>query len=206
MPLVTNSAGTKFGKTESGTVWLDAGLTSPYRFYQFWLNTDDKDVVDYLQFFTWLEQVEIESLATEVSDNPGRREAQRRLAMEVTGMVHGRAEAEKAVKAAGVLFGGDLSNLSADDLMDIFGEVPSSDIPTATLEPDGMAVVDLVADHTALVASRGEARRLLRGGGLRINNVTVADDQHRVGKTDAIDGRLLVLRKGKKSYHLIRLN
>ena len=206
MPLVTNSAGTKFGKTESGTVWLDAKLTSPYRFFQFWLNTDDKDVIAYLRFFTWLGREEIIALEQEVAENPGGRTAQRRLAQEVTAMVHGQAEVQKAEKAASVLFGGDLSDLSADDLMDIFEEVPSSDVPVASFEADGIAVVDLVADHTALVASRGEARRLLRGGGLRINNIPIADDQQRIAKTDAIDGRLLVLRKGKKSYHLIRLN
>ncbi len=206
MPLVTNAAGTKFGKTEAGTVWLDAKLTSPYRFYQFWLNTDDADVGKYLRFFTWLSQEEIETLDTSVKDNPGARQAQRTLAAEVTGMVHGAAEAVKAEKASGVLFGGDLSDLSADDLIDIFEEVPSSDVARDTLGDDGLGIVDLVAEHTALVGSRGEARRLVRGGGLRVNNVPVADESTRVGLQDAIDGKLLVLRKGKKSYHLVRLN
>ncbi len=206
MPLVTNSAGTKFGKTESGAVWLDRNLTSPYRFYQFWLNTDDRDVVDYLKFFTWLNRDEIGALEAEVHENPGRREAQRQLAYSVTEMVHGAEEANKAVRAAGVLFGGDMSDLSADDLLDIFDEVPSSEVSREGLAADGMPVLDLVADHTALVSSRGEARRLLRGGGLRINNVPVADESQRVGPEDAIEGRLLVLRKGKKSYHIVRLN
>lgn len=205
MPLVTNAAGTKFGKTESGAVWLDRNLTTPYRFYQFWLNTDDRDVVDYLKFFTWFDHEEIGALDAEVRDNPGRREAQRKLAYAVTEMVHGTVEADKAVRASGVLFGGDMSDLSVEDLLDIFDEVPSSEVSRDGLDVDGIPILDLVADHTALVSSRGEARRLLRGGGLRINNVPVADEAQRVGPADAIEGRLFVLRKGKKSYHIVRL-
>lgn len=204
MPLVTNSTGTKFGKTESGAVWLDGGLTSPYRFYQFWLNTDDQDVGTYLRYFTWLDEGDIQGLEEEVKSNPGRREAQRRLAGEVTAMVHGESERDRAIKAAAVLFGGDLSDLTADDLLDIFGEVPSSDVPPSLFGADGMAVLDLVADHTGLVASRSEARRLLSGGGLRIND-RVVQEQHQVQREDAIEGRLLVLRKGKKNFHVVRI-
>jgi tyrosyl-tRNA synthetase len=205
MPLVTNAAGTKFGKTESGTVWLDPHLTSPYRFYQFWLNTDDQDVGAYLRYFTWLEEAEIAGLEGEIRTDPGRREAQRRLASEVTAMVHGVAERDRAIKAAGVLFGGDLADLSADDLLDIFEEVPGSEVPPTLFGADGVPVLDLVADHTSLVSSRREARRLLEGGGLSINDRVIEDQLHQVRLGDAIEGRLLVLRKGKKNYHIVRI-
>lgn len=203
-PLVTNASGTKFGKTESGTVWLSAERTSPYRFYQFWLNTDDRDVVDYLKYFTWLDRPAIEDLAQAVAERPGQREAQRTLAREVTEMVHGSTALEGAERASSVLFGGAMEQLSAAELLDVFDEAPSSEFGRDRFSGDGMGFLDLMAE-TGLAASRGEARRLIRSGGVYLNNVRVTDESKAVTKDDCIDGRLLVLRKGKKNYRLVQV-
>ena len=203
MPLVTNASGTKFGKTEAGAVWLDPERTSPYKFYQFWLNSDDRDVVRYLKYFTWLEKAEIERLAAEVEANPAGREAQRTLAREVTTLIHGADATEGAERAAQALFGGDLRQLSADALAEVFEEAPSSNRPAADVEGEGLSVIDLFAD-AGLVSSKGEAKRLARSGGLSVNGDRVEEDA-RVTLADAIDGAVLVLRKGKKSYALVRL-
>jgi tyrosyl-tRNA synthetase len=203
-PLVTNSAGTKFGKSESGTVWLDPELTSPYKFYQFWINTDDRDVINYLKYFTWLDQETISGLEQSLADNPGDRLPQQRLAEEITEMVHGPENLARARRASSVLFGGSMDDLNAQELQEIFAEVPSSEMNHDELSGDGFLTIDLVAG-TGLASSKGEARRLVRGGGVRINNVPVPTDDHRITVADAIEGRLLVLRKGKKNFHLVRL-
>src|SRR5258708_13094748 len=143
-PLVTTSAGIKFGKTEAGSIWLDANLTSPYRFYQFWFNTDDRDVGKYLKFFTLLNQQEIAELEMLTIIAPEKREAQRRLAEEVTRMVHGENNLRKALKASQALFGGEIADLSAADVLDIFAEVPSTDLPRASFEGDAIPILDLV--------------------------------------------------------------
>ena len=204
MPLVTTAAGHKFGKSEAGAVWLDPERTSPYKFYQFWLNTDDRDVGRYLKYFTWLGPDEVAALVAAAEERPGAREAQRRLAQEVTTLVHGEAATEAAERAGRALFGGDLRELSAADLAEVFEEAPSSDRPRAEFEGEGVGVLDLFAD-AGLAASKGEARRLARSGGLTINGDRVADDA-RITAADAIDGAVLVLRKGKKSYALVRLS
>ncbi|MGA1493898.1 MAG: tyrosine--tRNA ligase [Rhodothermales bacterium] len=203
-PLVTNASGTKFGKTEAGNVWLDPELTSPYKFYQFWLNTDDRDVVHYLKSFTWLDRAAIEGLEQSVADNPGAREAQRTLAREVTTMLHGQSELDKAEQAAKVLFGGALDNLSVKDLADIFEDVPSTIIPRGDLSGEGLGVLELCT-RTGITASNGEARRLIRQGGLFVNNDRYSDESGRITTEMGIEGELLVLRKGKKSYHLVQI-
>jgi tyrosyl-tRNA synthetase len=203
-PLITNAAGTKFGKTEAGNVWLDPELTSPYKFYQFWLNTDDRDVVHYLKSFTWLDREAITGLEESVRDNPGAREAQRTLAREVTAMLHGQSELDKAEAAASVLFGGSLENLSVRDLKDIFEDVPSTVMSRDELSGEGVGYLDLCT-RTGLAASNGEARRLIRQGGLFINNERVEDENGRITAEKGIGGELLVLRKGKKSYHLVQI-
>ena len=143
-PLVTTSAGIKFGKTEAGSVWLDPKLTSPYRFYQFWINTEDSDVVKYLKFFTMLDQQAIAELEQAVVIAPEKREAQKRLAEEVTRTVHGESNLRKAIQASRVLFGGEIEDLSASDVLDIFAEVPSSEVPGDAFTGDGVSLVDLV--------------------------------------------------------------
>ena len=203
-PLVVTASGTKFGKTEEGTIWLDAARTSPYKFYQFWLNTDDRDVPPYLRFFTWLEEEEINALEQELLENPGNRSAQIRLAEEVTRVVHGPEELEKAQAASSVLFGGEVSAMRAADLMEVFEDVPSTEMERAVFDESGIDIVQLISD-AGLVASRGEARRLVRGGGINVNNRRINDENHRVSLDDAIEQRILVLRRGQKTYRLVKI-
>lgn len=203
-PLVTNAAGTKFGKTESGTVWLDPERTSPYRFYQFWLNTDDRDVIPYLKYFTWMTKAEIAALEETHEADPGRREAHRVLAQQVTELVHGADALANAETASRVLFGGSFENLRVKDLVDIFDDVPSTTVTPAAFDDDGLGVLDLCAD-TGLTASKGEARRLVRSGGVFVNNERIEDENHRVRMSDLIESQLLVLRKGKRNYHLVQM-
>ena len=203
-PLVATSAGIKFGKTEAGSVWLDPNLTSPYRFYQFWINTDDSDVVKYLKFFTMLDQQAIAELEHAVAVSPEKREAQKRLAQEVTLTVHGESNLRKAVQASRVLFGGEIADLSAGDVLDIFAEVPSSNIPRDTFEGDGLSLLDLVIS-CGFATSKGAARRLIEAGGIYINNSRVSDVQATIGLSALIEGQYLVLRKGSREYHLVRV-
>ncbi|HEX3144069.1 MAG TPA: tyrosine--tRNA ligase [Pyrinomonadaceae bacterium] len=203
-PLVTTSAGVKFGKTEAGAVWLDAKLTSPYRFYQFWLNTEDRDVITYLKFFTWLSKDEIEEQERNVKDAPDKREAQRRLAREVTAMLHGETELQKALRASEVLFGKEISGMSVGEILDIFADVPSTEIDKSKLDADGFSLSDALV-VAGLAPSKGEAKRLVQGGGVALNNVRADDARMSISASDFIEGRVLVLRKGAKHYHLIRI-
>jgi tyrosyl-tRNA synthetase len=202
-PLVTSSSGVKFGKTEAGAVWLDAKLTSPYRFYQFWLNTDDRDVVTYLKFFTWLSQEEIEGLAESVRDEPETRKAQKELARHVTALVHGETALENALRASEVLFGKEISGLSVNEILDIFADVPSTELEKSKLG-DGFTLGDALV-LSGLAPSKGEAKRLVQGGGVAMNNVRADDVRKSIGLSEFIDGQVLVLRKGAKHYHLIRI-
>jgi len=201
-PLVTTAGGVKFGKTEAGAVWLDAALTSPYRFYQFWLNTADDDVARYLKYFTWLGEDEIMELEAAQRAAPSERPAQRRLAREVTALVHGETAAERAVRSSAVLFGGQIDDLGAADVLEIFDDVPSSRLAGGRLSGEGAALVDLMVE-SGLAASKGAARRLIRDGGAYVNNRRAADERLRLRGGDLVDGRLLILRKGQKSYHLL---
>ena len=203
-PLITKADGTKFGKTESGTVWLSAERTSPYRFFQFWLNADDRDVINYLKYFTFLEKEQVDELAAAVSERPEQREAQRVLAREVTGLVHGPTALERAELASQALFGGDITGLPGDDIQDIFAEVPSSQMPKADLEGTGTGVIDLLA-NTGFLKSKGEARRAITEGGIYLNNQRVTEPTQQVTVSDLLDGRFLVLRRGKKNYHLVKV-
>jgi tyrosyl-tRNA synthetase len=203
-PLVTTSTGVKFGKTEAGAVWLDAKLTSPYRFFQFWLNTTDQDVIKYLKFFTWLSQPEVEDLAAKLETQPEKREAQRALAAAVTTIVHGATELEKAQRASQVLFGGEIAGLSADEVLDIFNDVPSSEVSRERLAGNGMPLTEVLVS-SGLAPSKAEARRLVGGGGIYLNNVRVADDKTVVTAEKTVEGRFFVLRKGQKQYHLVKV-
>ena len=203
-PLVASSSGVKFGKTEAGAVWLDAKLTSPYRFYQFWLNTDDRDVITYLKFFTWLPKAEIDELEQGVKSAPDKREAQRRLAREVTAMLHGETELDKAVRASEVLFGKEISGFSVDEIIDIFADVPSTELERSKLEGDGFTLGDALV-LSGLAPSKGEAKRLVQGGGVAVNNVRADEVRKSISASDFIDGQVLVLRKGAKHYHMIKI-
>jgi tyrosyl-tRNA synthetase len=203
-PLITKADGTKFGKTESGSVWLSAERTSPYRFYQYWLNTSDQDVIPYLKYFTFLEQAEIEELAYAVQEQPERRQAQQSLAKVMTEIVHGPTALSHAEQASQVLFGGDVAGLSGAEIQDIFAEVPSSEIPHDRLAAGGMNILELLAD-SGVTQSKGEARRLIDSGGIYLNNRSVSAIDVMINAQDLLDGRFLVLRRGRKNYHLIRV-
>jgi tyrosyl-tRNA synthetase len=204
VPLITTSSGAKFGKTEAGTVWLDPALTSPYRFYQYWINTEDRDAINYLKYFTLLDQPAIGELEAALAADPGKREAQKRLAEEVTRFVHGDAALQKALAATRVLFGGEIEGLSADEVADIFSDVPSSQMPRESFADYGISAVELLAT-SGVASSKGEARRLLAGGGVYLNNVRLDEGQAMVPLSQAIEGKYLVLRKGARAYHLIEI-
>jgi tyrosyl-tRNA synthetase len=203
-PLLLTSSGVKFGKTESGAVWLDPGRTSPYRFYQFWLNMDDRDVINYLKYFTLLNQTEIESQEASLKASPEKREAQRTLAREVTRLVHGDDALRKAEQASKILFGEEIGNLSLSDLLEVFAEIPSAQIEKTTLNGEGMGIADVVT-AAGLTQSKGEARRLLQGGGIYLNNQRVTDLKRTVTLKDTFEGQAFVLRKGAREYRLVKV-
>ncbi len=201
-PLLTTSSGKKFGKTESGTVWLDTNLTSPYRLYQFFINTEDSDVATYLKYFTLLTKPEIEELAESAKSRPEKRDAQRILAQDVTRRVHGDTALQKAEHASRVLFGEEMGNLALSDIMDIFAETPSMKIDKSGFTSDVMNITDLAAT-SGLVKSKGEARRLIESGGIYLQNIRITDPKHAVSLQEAIEGQAFVLRKGQKEYRLV---
>lgn len=203
-PLLTTASGTKFGKSEGGAIWLDAELTSPYRFYQFWFNCADEDVVAYLKTFTWLDRAEITALDQERQSNPGARVAQKTLAREVTRLVHGDTELAKAERAAQVLFGGDLMEISVAEWSEIGQDVPYSERPAADFQGEGAELVTLLAE-SSLAQSRGEARRLIRGGGVYLNHQRVSEENVRIRQSESLHGQFLLLRVGRRKLHLVRL-
>ena len=202
LPLITNADGTKFGKTEAGAVWLDPKRTSVYRFYQFWVNTDDRDVIRYLKFFTFLSKEEIESLEKKHAENPGAREAHIELALQVTTMIHGAKAATSAAVASTVLFGGPVEKASEDFFNHIVGEVPTKEIEKSKLGGAGVPLVELLV-HSGLCPSKGQARKDIEGGGVNINNVRETDTARAVSVSDLLFGKHLLLRKGKKNYVVV---
>lgn len=198
VPLVTKSDGTKFGKTESGTIWLDAKKTSPYKFYQFWLNADDRDVIQYLKYFTFLSLDEIARLEQEVDAQPEKRNAQRTLAQEVTALVHGEEAVRCAVKISRALFSESLSELSAEEIEEGFG-----DLPAVVVENDELSLVDLLV-LTGAVTSKRQAREAISTGAIYINNVRFAELEASVAELERIGGKYLVIRRGKKNYYLVK--
>jgi tyrosyl-tRNA synthetase len=202
-PLLTTASGTKFGKTETGTVWLDAERTSPFRFYQFWLNSEDRDVVSYLKFFTFKSQDEILALESETQEHPERRTAQRELAREVTTIVHGADHVAKVERAASVLFGGSLSGATVDDILMVFDDAPSISVSGASLE-SGIGAADL-AVRAGLAASKGEAGRLIKQGGLYVNDRRLNEERGQITMADAIGRSVIVLRKGQRERRIVRI-
>src|SRR5262245_3523543 len=203
VPLITDAAGVKFGKSEGVPIWLDKDRTSPYKMYQFWLNTADADAVRYLKYFTLLDEPEIAALENRVQKAPETRDAQRRLAEECTRMVHGESALSAAIQASQALFGGDVSSLPAADIADIFSEVPSKTIARDRLQA-GIGAPDLIAE-TGLAPSKGEARRLIESGGFYVNNQRMNDPRAKIDMSQAIEGKFLVLRKGGKAYLLVKV-
>jgi tyrosyl-tRNA synthetase len=201
LPLVTSASGTKFGKTEAGTIWLDPALTKPYEFHQFWLNVDDRDAVKYLKFFTFLEEARIAELEAATVRAPERRDAQRTLAAEVTRLVHGEGAVHEAESAADKLFRDDLSSMTEGELLQVFSSVPSSE---TAYRSEGWLVTEFLASN-AVTGSKGEAARLIKGGGIYINGRRVVDERSRLRPDDAMHARYFVVRKGKKDNFLVRV-
>ena len=202
LPLITNADGSKFGKTVAGAVWLDPQKTSVYRFYQFWVRTDDRDVVRYLNFFTFLSRAEIAALAQQHAENPGARAAHKILAREVTRLIHGDAALADAMRASEILFGGGLDGISEATFNDVAGEAPSKEIAAAELADAGKPLLDLLV-HSGLCPSKGQARKDLEGGGIYVNNVREANVSRSVTSSELLFGKHLLLRKGKRNYVVV---
>ena len=205
-PLIRKADGTKFGKTEKGNIWLDPEKTSPYEFYQFWLNVSDADAESYIRIFTMLDRETIESLIAEHREDPGQRRLQKVLAKEVTIMCHGEAEYEKAVSASQMLFGNATSEalraLDEKTFLAVFDGVPTFSVPASELP---CSLLDLLAVKTRIFPSKGEARNMVKGGGVSVNKDKVSDLDRQITPGDIIDGKYILLQKGKKNYYIVNI-
>ncbi|MBI4626855.1 MAG: tyrosine--tRNA ligase [Verrucomicrobia bacterium] len=198
-PLLTKSDGTKYGKTAAGAVWLDPKRTSPYRFYQFFMQAEDADVVNLLKVLTFLAPAEIDALEAEVQKNPGARAAQKAVARELTTLVHGADALAAATKASEILFGGPLDGVTEEIFQDVVGEVPTKDLDKSKLTAPGAPLLELLV-HTGLCSSKGQARKDIEGGGIYLNNTRIAEVSRTVTTGDLLFGKYLLLRKGKRTY------
>ena len=205
-PLITKADGGKFGKTESGNIWLDRRYTSPYKFYQFWLNVSDSDAERYIKIFTSIEKEEIEALIAEHQKAPHLRLLQKRLAKEVTVMVHSEEDYNAAVEASGILFGNAtseaLKKLDEDTLLAVFEGVPQFEVSKDVLA-EGVKAVDLFVDNAAVFASKGEMRKLVQGGGVSLNKEKLNAFDQVITTADLLDGKYLLVQRGKKNYYLV---
>ncbi len=203
-PLITKADGTKFGKTESGNVWLSPKYTSPYKFYQFWLNVSDEDAKKYIRIFTLLDRETVDSLTAQHEEAPHMRVLQRRLAEEITTMIHSAEELEKAIAASNILFGGAtseaLKSLDEQTLLQVFEGVPQF---TISKEDLGAPFVDICTEKAAIFPSKGECRKLVQGGGVSLNKEKIADHTRAVEPSDLIAEKYLLVQRGKKNYYLI---
>ena len=206
-PLITKADGRKFGKTENGNIWLDRNRTSPYAFYQFWLNVADEDAERYIKIFTSLDRQTVEDLVAQHNQDPGQRLLQKRLAEEVTVMVHSREDYEAAVEASNILFGKStkesLVKLDEQTLLDVFAGVPQFTFDRSLLEGEGVKAVDLTVEHTQCFASKGEMRKLTQGGGVSLNKEKLTAFDRPVTAADLLDGKYLLVQQGKKKYFLL---
>jgi tyrosyl-tRNA synthetase len=201
-PLLTKADGTKFGKTESGAVWLDPQKTSPYRFYQFFIQADDAKVIEYLKLLTLLPLAEITDLEAKHRANPGAREAHKALAKAVTTLVHGDSVTQEAIRASEILFGGNLDGVSETTFNEIVGEVPTKELEKTKLIGPGLPFVELLV-HSGLCPSKGQARKDIEGGGVYVNNIRETNFQRAVTTGDLLFGKHVLLRKGKKNYVVV---
>ena len=199
IPLVTKADGTKFGKTESGAIWLDPEKTTPYEFYQFWINTADADVIKYLKFFTFLSKEEIEGLEESVKNEPHLRKAQKALAEEMTRLIHGQDSLDQAIKITEALFNGEIQNLTATEIKQGFKDVPSYEHTTG----EEIGIVDLLI-AAGIVSSKRQAREDVTNGAISINGQRVTETDYVVSEKDRIEGQFTVIRRGKKKYFLIK--
>lgn len=206
--LIKKADGSKFGKSEGGNIWLDAGKTSPYKFYQFWLNTSDEDAINFIKYFTFLSQEDINAIADAHQKAPHERHLQKALAKELTTLVHSADDFEKAVKASEVLFKGgveDLAQLEEQTFLDVFEGVPSFQLSADELK-NGIGIVDLLAEKTQIFPSKGEARKMLQAGGLSLNKQKIEDQQLLVNNSHTINNKYILIQKGKKNYFLCHIN
>ena len=197
-PLVTTAAGTKFGKTEAGAVWLSPERTTPYEFFQYWVNTDDRSVVDYLKVFTFLGVDDLRQLEEATTADPGARQAQRALAQEVTALVHGKEAAARAERISHALFCGELKELQEDEIQQAF-----HDVPTHTMEADEQSLVDLLVAAGAS-SSKRQARQDITQGAISLNGDRCKDETHTVKKSEGLHGKYTVIRRGKNKYFLVQ--
>ncbi len=204
LPLLTKADGTKYGKTASGAVWLDARKTSPYRFYQFFVRTEDADAARMLKVFTFLPQEQIAELERQIESDPASRAAQKALAREVTTLVHGKTACDDAIRASEIMFGGGLDGITEAVFNDVVGEVPTREINPSQLEGEGMSLADLLV-HSGLCPSKNQARKDIEGGGIYVNNVREVSLQRHVRASDLLFGKHLLLRKGKKNYVVVTM-
>jgi tyrosyl-tRNA synthetase len=202
LPLITNADGSKFGKSVSGAIWLDPKRTSVYKFYQFWINTDDRDVIRYLKYFTFLAQAEIAALEKAHAENPGGRVAHKKLAGVMTLLIHGIDATVGCQIASEILFGGSVEKISEADFNEIIGEVPTKEIERARLDGAGFSLAELLV-HAGLCPSKGQARKDIEGGGVNINNVREVSAARSVTAGDLLFGKHILLRKGKKNYVVV---
>ena len=202
MPLITNADGSKFGKSEAGAIWLDPAKTSVYRFYQYWIRVDDRDVIRYLRYFTFLSGQEIAGLEKQHAEKPEAREAHKALAKTVTDLVHGAAATQDAIRASEILFGGSLDGVSENTFEDVVGEVPSKEIERSKLDGAGSPLVEVLV-HAELCPSKGQARKDIEGGGIYVNNARESNPQRAVTSADLLFGKHLLLRKGKRNYAVL---
>jgi len=203
LPLMVKADGTKYGKTAEGAVWLDPNKTSPYRFYQFFVNADDADVVKLLKTLTFLSADEIAAFEHEVKTNPGARAAQKALARAMTSTVHGESALADAQRASEIMFGGGLEGVSETVFADVVGEVPTKDLERSKLEGVGLPIVDVLV-HSGLAPSKGQARKDIEGGGIYLNNVRATEVNRVITSSDLLFGKYLLLRKGKRTYTVVR--
>ena len=204
-PLLTKADGTKYGKTAAGAVWLDPKRTSPYRFYQFFIQAEDADVAKLLKVLTFLPQEEITALETEAKANPGARAAQNALARAITTLVHGETECANAQKATEIMFGGGVEGITEELFRDVVGEIPTKDCERAKLEGAGTSLVELLV-HAGLAPSKGQARKDVEGGGIYVNNVRSAEAARMLTLADLLFGKYLLLRKGKRTYAVLNVS
>ena len=202
LPLITNADGTKFGKTESGAVWLDVNRTSIYQFYQFWVRVDDRDVVRYLKYFTFLSRDEVEELASQHEAEPHARIAHKALAREVTALVHGEEAVTEAIRASEILFGGELEGITEATFREVAGEVPTCELSTDRFGGEGLWLPELLHE-AGLAQSRGQARKDVKGGGVYVNGKRIDDEQHKLTASDLMFGKYLLLRRGKRNYAVV---
>lgn len=199
LPLITNADGTKFGKSESGAIWLDPNRTSVYRFYQYFINVDDRDAIRYLKYFTFLDQEAISTLESQHEENPGAREAHRALAREMTQLIHGAEATEDAIKASKILFGGGLEGISENALRDVASEIPNATVSGDAVAGEGLSLIDALVE-SGLSPSRGQAKKDIQGGGVNVNNNRIQDIQSKLTQSDVHFGKYILLRRGKKNY------